>query len=77
MKNFLILFLFLFFCLVSVNAQENKKFINITGTSEVIVPADQMNFTVTIRTIADSIEVSKRISDKRVDEVLELLKKEG
>jgi hypothetical protein len=75
MKNFLIVFLLFYFA--SANAQVDKKFINITGTSEVILPADQISFSVQIRTLADSVEVCKKINDNRLDEVLAILKNEG
>ncbi|MDR3609136.1 MAG: SIMPL domain-containing protein [Ignavibacteriaceae bacterium] len=75
MKYFL--FALLLVCFVSLNAQENKRYINITGTSELILPADQMTFTVQIKTINDSIEESKKANDNHLNELISLLKSSG
>jgi uncharacterized protein YggE len=64
-------------CFASPKAQENKKYINVTGTSELILPADQMNFTVQIRTINDSVEESKKANDNHLNELMALLKSAG
>ncbi len=64
-------------CFTSINAQENLKYININGTSEVILPADQINFTVQIKIIDESIEESKKTNDKYLDELLTTLKSIG
>lgn len=67
----------LILCLSSVNAQENKRYININGTSELIRAADQIDFSVRIRIVNESLEESKRINDKNREELLSLLKKVG
>ncbi len=67
----------LFFCFVSVYAQENKRFINVEGTGEIIVPADQINFSVQIKVIEASIEKSKKNNDKYLNELLTILKNTG
>lgn len=72
MKYFL-LAIFIF-CFVSLNAQDNQKYININGTSELILPADQINFTVQIKIIDDSIEESKKTNDKYLNELMSILK---
>ena len=68
---FLILLLF---CSISVNAQENTKYINVNGTSELILPADQINFTIQIKIVDESVEESKKANDKYLNELLTLLK---
>ncbi|MDR3667777.1 MAG: SIMPL domain-containing protein [Ignavibacteriaceae bacterium] len=75
MKYFL--FALLLVCFASLKAQENKRYINITGTSELILPADQMTFTVQIKTINDSIEESKKVNDNHLNELISLLKSAG
>ena len=75
MKYFL-LAIFIF-CFASLNAQDNQKYININGTSELILPADQINFTVQIKIIDDSIEESKRTNDKFLNELMSILKDIG
>jgi uncharacterized protein YggE len=64
-------------CFASPKAQENKKYINITGTSEVMLPADQMNFAVQIKTISATVEASKKENDKSLNELLSILKDIG
>lgn len=71
MKKLLILFLFVF--LAKVNAQENQKYINVTGTSEVIVNADQIDINIHIKSVKESIEESKKTNDKSVNELIEIL----
>jgi uncharacterized protein YggE len=75
MKYFL--FALLLVCFTSLKAQENKRYINITGTSELILPADQMTFTVQIKTINDLIEESKKANDNHLNELISLLKSSG
>jgi uncharacterized protein len=65
------------FCCVSINAQENQKYININGTSELILPADQINFIVQIKIIDESIEESKKTNDKYLNELMLILKEIG
>jgi hypothetical protein len=65
------------FCFVSVNAQEYQKYININGTSELILPADQIDFTVQIKIIDDSIEESKRTNDEYLNELMKILENIG
>jgi uncharacterized protein len=68
---------FLIFCFVSLNAQENQKYININGTSELILPADQINFTIQIKVLDDSIEESKKTNDGYLNELMTILKSNG
>lgn len=65
------------FCFVSANAQENQKYINMNGTSELILPADQINFTIQIKIIDDSIEESKKTNDEYLVELMTILKSNG
>ena len=69
-----IIFPFILFCLTLVNAQQNQKYININGTSELILPADQINLNVKIRIVDESIESSKKKTDKALDDLLSILK---
>ncbi|MGA9292054.1 MAG: SIMPL domain-containing protein, partial [Ignavibacteriaceae bacterium] len=64
----------LIFCFVTVNAQENNKYINVNGTSELILPADQINFIVQIKIIDESVSESKKTNDKYLNELLTILK---
>lgn len=75
MKNFLIIALLFSFTLV--NAKGKQKFINVTGTAEITLPADQINITVQIKTIAQSIEESKKNNDNSLNELLSIIKAAG
>jgi uncharacterized protein YggE len=72
-----IFFLLLILCFASLLAQENHRFININGTSELVRSADQINFSVQIKTIAVTIERSKVTNDNDLAELLSILKKIG
>ena len=74
--KYLVLFVLLL-CSVSVNAQENNRYINVNGTSELILPADQINFGVQIRTVAESLDMSKSTNDKYLGELKAILKETG
>ena len=74
--KYLVLFVLLL-CSVSVNAQENDRYINVNGTSELILPADQINFGVQIRTVAESLDMSKSTNDKYLGELKAILKETG
>ena len=52
-KIILVLFII---CFISANAQEIQRYININGTSELIRDADLIDFTIEIKTIAESVE---------------------
>lgn len=71
MRNLWIIILFVFF--VKINAQENQKYINVTGRSEVVVNADQINVNIHIKTIKNSIEESKKANDKSVNDLVTIL----
>ena len=71
MKNLWIIILFALF--VKITAQENQKYVNVTGKSEVVVNADQININIHIRTIKKSIEESKKTNDKSVNDLVTIL----
>ena len=75
MRYFLITFLVI--GLSSVFSQENQRYINVNGTSELIRTADQLNFTVKIKTIDESVEQCKIINDNNLEDLLEILKSVG
>lgn len=75
MKKLLVVFLLFSFALL--NAKGNQKYINVTGTSELTVPADQINITVQIKSIALSIEESKKNNDKSLTELLSTIRAAG
>jgi uncharacterized protein len=58
-------------------AQENHRYININGTSEITIPADQITITVQIKTVNSRMEESKRINDEKYNELSVLLKNIG
>ncbi len=72
----LVLVIFIF-CFTSTFAQQKQKYININGTSEIILPADQINFAVEIRIVDESIEASKKTNDKVLNELITILKNES
>jgi uncharacterized protein YggE len=72
------LFLALFvFCFASASAQVNQKYITVNGTSELILSADQINFTVEIKIIDATVEDSKKTNDNDLNELLTILKNIG
>ena len=73
-KLFVVILLFSF---ALINGKEKQKYINVTGTSELTVPADQVNITVQIKSIALSIEESKNNNDKSLTELLNIIKAAG
>ena len=70
------LILSLFYCTFSY-AQEHQRFIDINGTSELVLSADQINITIQIRTVDASMERAKKSNDKYLDELLKILKDGG
>ncbi|MBI3125101.1 MAG: SIMPL domain-containing protein [Ignavibacteriales bacterium] len=67
----------LLFSFISVTAQEKIRFVNVNGTSELILPADQINCSIQIKIIDRSMEESKKANDKRCDELIRILKESG
>jgi uncharacterized protein len=72
------LFIFLMVsCSAFLYSQEHQRFIDVNGTSELDLPADQINITIQIRTVDYSIERSKKSNNKHLDELLGALKDAG
>lgn len=55
-------------------AQENQRFINVNGTSQLILNADQIDFRIQIKIINDSALESKKLNDKYRNILLAILK---
>lgn len=66
-------FAFLVFCSISAFSQEKLHYININGTSELVTPADQIDFTIQIKSIGSSLEKSKSTNDKNLQELKDIL----
>src|SRR5690554_6633821 len=63
--------------IVSLTAQENERYINVNGTSELTLPADQINFNIRIVIEDESVEKSKETNDRYLNELLNILKNTG
>lgn len=63
--------------IVSLTAQENERYINVNGTSELTLPADQINFNIRIVIVDESVEKSKETNDRYLNELLNILKNTG
>lgn len=72
-----ILIAFLMFGFTSVFSQENQRYINVNGTSELVRAADQLNYTITIRNTDQSVEQCKIINDKNLEDLLTILNMAG
>lgn len=71
-------FLSLFICSFgSTSAQEFHKYITVNGTSEIILPADQIKYTIQIKIVAAAVEASKNANDSCRNELLRKLNKIG
>jgi uncharacterized protein len=75
MKYFFLALFICFFC--STKAQEFHKYITVNGTSELILPADQINYTVRIKIVAATVEASKNANDSCKNALLMKLNKVG
>ncbi len=53
------------------------KYINVNGTSELNLNADQINFSVQIKVINESLDGAKKNNDNYVNQLLQILKGEG
>lgn len=70
----LCVFLILLAAFFSTNAQQDiRRYIDVNGTAEVNVPADQIEFSVQIRVIRETIEDSKKQVDASVANLLKIL----
>ena len=54
-----------------------QKFINVNGTSEVVRNADQINFSIQIKNISETVEKSKSLTDENTSSLITLLNKHG
>src|SRR5690606_7970711 len=68
------LLIFFVVCFTSAFPQNENKFISVSGTSQIVVPADQINFSVQIRTIGASVKQSKKLNDDAKIRLLSILK---
>lgn len=71
------LFFFILLLLCSYPGNGQQKYINVNGTSELILNADQISFTVQIKVISETIEESKKKNDEYVKQLLQILKDSG
>lgn len=67
--------IFLLFVILSagINAQNIQKFINVNGSARLDVNADQINISVHIKTVDNSISESKKKNDDSVDKLISIL----
>jgi uncharacterized protein YggE len=56
-------------------AQQPQKYINVNGTSEVVRNADQINFSIQIKNISETVEKSKSLTDENTSSLIALLNK--
>ncbi|QQS36166.1 MAG: SIMPL domain-containing protein [Ignavibacteriales bacterium] len=72
MKHILILL-----TLFITSAFAQQKFINVNGTSEVVRNADQINFSIQIKNISETVEKSKSLTDENTSSLIALLNEHG
>lgn len=72
-----VLFVLFFAASLIINAQVQSRFINVTGTAEIIAQADCIVFNAQIRTVNESMEQAKKINDRNLDELLTTIKSNG
>ena len=72
MKYFVFFFAILF--LGYLPAQDSNRFISVVGTAEVSIQADQIIFSIAIKTIDESLEDSKIENEKTIAQLLNTLK---
>jgi len=60
-----------------LQAQQPPRFIDVNGTSEVIVRADQIELTIRIKIVHHSITDSKNINDRYRAKLMQILKDYG
>jgi uncharacterized protein YggE len=63
--------------ITSTFAQQPQKYINVNGTSELVRNADQINFSIQIKNISETVEKSKSLTDENTSSILALLTKHG
>lgn len=57
----------------SIYTQELPRFIDVNGTAEVTAQADYINFSISIRNVAGTLEESKQINIKASDDLVNIL----
>ncbi len=62
-------------CLPSLYAQQ--RYINVNGTSEIDVNADQINFNVQVKVINKTLPDAKKKNDEYLNQLLQILKDQG
>ncbi len=72
MKKFI--FVLIIISSAYLSAQVNQRFINVNGTSQLILNADQIDFKVQIKVIDNSSLESKELNDKYTNMLLAILK---
>lgn len=68
----LMIMLFVIFT-ITATAQSSQKYISVTGTAERTLPADQIEFSIQIETIDETVMKSKSDNDKSLEHLLEIL----
>ncbi|HEY7751169.1 MAG TPA: SIMPL domain-containing protein, partial [Ignavibacteriaceae bacterium] len=68
-----ILLLLVFFFLSALSHSQQVKFIEVTGTSNIAFPADQINWQVNIKKIADTFSESRNNAEKVLRKLEEIL----
>jgi len=76
MKTLISLMVVIFVTTV-VSADDNQKSITVSGTAVIEVPADEINWDISIRKISDSLEDSKNDCNTAVNNLLEVLNASG
>lgn len=64
----------LFFYVINLYSQDFDKFIEVTGTHELSIEADQIVITMRVKTISETLAESKNNNDEIVAQLLEILK---
>ena len=75
MKTYLIILIAS--CFTFAQAQDHQRSIEVNGTAEIALPADQINITVQIRTVDASVERSKKANEKQLKELLDIIEDAG
>ncbi|HSD63358.1 MAG TPA: SIMPL domain-containing protein [Ignavibacteriaceae bacterium] len=65
------------FIIFFTSSYSQEKFINVNGTAELNLNADQIDFSVQIKVINESIEEAKKKNDLYVNQLLKILKDTG
>jgi len=77
MKLFALMIIASFLTLAQSDIQNSRRYINVIGTSQLIINADQIEFKVQIKMVEPSAEKSKNENVKNTDELLSILNSSG